>query len=290
MRTQLGVIGALTTVAAVVGLSLGAGASAAPDEFGTAPVESTIVEVTPAETSPGESTSTTTTTVPVSTSVPTTTVPANDELALSSGAEVAGPVSRASADPTLSTDVADRIDGPGQARQPAGRTGETVQLTEPPPAPTTTTTTTIAPPPRDQLPAGSGEGRRIVYSKSNQWVWLVEADGTIARNTAVSGSRQWNLPIPGTYSVSSKSMHTCSIENPSLCWRYMVRFARGPNATWRDNIGFHEIPINTNSGRPVQGDWQLGEPLSGGCVRMNTADITFLWNWTPVGTRVVVLP
>lgn len=183
----------------------------------------------------------------------------------------------------------ERFQAPGEASEPAERSNGPFQLTEPPPIPTTTTTTTTTLPPPNVLPANSGAGRRIVYSKSNQWVWLIEADGRIVKDHQVSGNRQWNLPRVGTYQVSSKSMHTCSIENPSLCWRYMVRFARGPNATWRDNIGFHEIPININSGAPVQGEWQLGEPLSGGCIRQATPDAVFLWNWTPVGTTVVVL-
>jgi lipoprotein-anchoring transpeptidase ErfK/SrfK len=39
----------------------------------------------------------------------------------------------------------------------------------------------------------------------------------------------------------------------------------------------------------LQSSEQLGLPLSAGCVRQSTADAGWLWNWAPVGTKVVVL-
>lgn len=145
---------------------------------------------------------------------------------------------------------------------------------------------TLPPPPKpdDWLPDNSGEGRRIVYSKTAQRVWLVEADNTVVKTHRVSGRLTWNQPLPGTYAVFSKSSYTCAIKNPNTCWRYMVRFTKGPEG---DNIGFHEIP--RNNGVPLQSEAQLGQALSHGCVRQATADALFLWNWTPVGTKVVVL-
>jgi lipoprotein-anchoring transpeptidase ErfK/SrfK len=177
-----------------------------------------------------------------------------------------------------------QLDAPGDAVVPAERAGEPIQLTEPPVAPTTTTTTL---PPLDQLPPNSGEGRRIVYSKTNQWVWLVTADEVVEKKHPVSGRRTWNQPLPGTYSVFSRSQFTCNIKNPSLCWRYMVRFTVGPEG---DNIGFHEIPTDNRTGNLVQGEAQLGQPLSAGCIRHATPDALYVWNWAPVGTKVVVLP
>ncbi len=152
-----------------------------------------------------------------------------------------------------------------------------------PPPPTTTTTTTLPP---DLLPLNSGTGRRIVYSKSAQRVWVVEANGTVSKTHLVSGRRTWNQPLPGEYDVFSRSAFTCNIKNPALCWRYMVRFTKGPDG---DNIGFHEIPTNNDTGTRVQSDDQLGTPLSGGCIRQATADALFIWNWAYIGTKVVVL-
>jgi lipoprotein-anchoring transpeptidase ErfK/SrfK len=160
------------------------------------------------------------------------------------------------------------------------RRGTQLQVTPTVPPPPTTTTL-----PPTALPANSGSGRRVVYSKPRQRVWTVEADGTVSKTHLVSGRLTYNQPSPGTYSVFSRSMYTCNIKNPAICWRYMVRFAHGGDEG--DNIGFHEIP--KKDGVPVQSVSQLGTPLSGGCVRQATSDAIYMWNWAPVGTKVVVL-
>ena len=58
-----------------------------------------------------------------------------------------------------------------------------------------------------------------------------------------------------------------SVADPDVKWRYMVRFAYGPGG---GRIGFHEIP--TRFGVPLQSESQLGQPLSGGCVRQRTSE------------------
>jgi lipoprotein-anchoring transpeptidase ErfK/SrfK len=158
--------------------------------------------------------------------------------------------------------------------------GTQLQVTPTVPPPPTTTTL-----PPDALPSNSGSGRRVVYSKPRQRVWTVEEDGTVSKTHLVSGRLKYNQPTPGTYHVFSRSMYTCNLKDPTICWRYMVRFAYGGDDG--DNIGFHEIP--KRNGVPVQSVSQLGTPLSGGCVRQATPDAIFIWNWAPVGTKVVVL-
>jgi len=164
--------------------------------------------------------------------------------------------------------------------------GTQAQVTETLPPPSTTTTTTTTLPPPDALPANSGAGRRVVYSKSAMRVWTVEADGTVSKTHLVSGRRTWDQPLPGTYSVFSRSGYTCSIKSSSVCWRYMVRFTKGPGG---DNIGFHEIPTNYETGYKLQTVSQLGQALSAGCVRQSTPDAQYMWGWAPIGTKVVVL-
>jgi peptidoglycan hydrolase-like protein with peptidoglycan-binding domain len=135
------------------------------------------------------------------------------------------------------------------------------------------------PPP---LPNNSGTGRRVVYSRAQQRVWAVEADGRVVKTHLVSG--RLYEPYAGTYSVYSRSMYTYSVKDPNVKWRYMVRFAYGPEG---GRIGFHEIP--TRFGVPLQSESQLGQPLSGGCVRQRTSDAIWMWNWAYLGTKVVVL-
>jgi lipoprotein-anchoring transpeptidase ErfK/SrfK len=132
------------------------------------------------------------------------------------------------------------------------------------------------------LPANSGSGRRIVYHRGQQRIWAVEGDGTVVKTHRVSGRTR--EPYAGTYHVYSRSMYTYSTENPLIKWRYMVRFAHGPGG---GRIGFHEIP--TKFGVPLQSEAQLGQPLSGGCVRQSTGDAQWMWNWAGIGTTVVVL-
>jgi peptidoglycan hydrolase-like protein with peptidoglycan-binding domain len=138
------------------------------------------------------------------------------------------------------------------------------------------------PPPATALPDNSGSGRRIVYSRALQRIWAVDANGVVVKTHRVSG--RLFEPYAGTYRVYSRSLYTNSITDPSIRWRYMVRFAYGPGG---GRIGFHEIP--NRNGRPLQTKEQLGLPLSGGCVRQSTADALWVWNWAYIGTVVVVL-
>ena len=185
----------------------------------------------------------------VETSVPTTTIPAPSPT--SQPGAITGPASTPGALPTR---------------------GPKVQLTPPPPSPF-------------DPPIDGGNGRRVVYSKSQQTVWAYDENNTIIKMHRVSGRQDPRDPLPGTYQVWSRSLRTFSINNPTITWNYMVRFAKGD----RDgNIGFHDIPYQY--GEPVQTIDQLGQALSGGCVRQAPEDAIWMWNWAQIGTVVVVTP
>jgi hypothetical protein len=134
------------------------------------------------------------------------------------------------------------------------------------------------------LPANSGTGRRIVFAMAAQRVWLVDSPGgadDVRRSYLVSGSVTDNLR-PGTYSVYSKSEQAWGIDD-SGAMKYMVRFAHGPRAA----IGFHDIPVLDDA--LVQTRADLGTPQSHGCIRQWRPDAKALWNFAPVGTKVVVV-
>jgi hypothetical protein len=131
------------------------------------------------------------------------------------------------------------------------------------------------------LPASTGNGKRVVFSKSGQRVWLVDADGAIAATYLVSGSVIDNLD-PGKYDVYSRSRWAVGIEDSGVM-QFFVRFAHGPNAA----IGFHSIP--TKNGTPLQTEAQLGTPQSHGCIRQRMSDAERMWNFAGVGTDVVVI-
>lgn len=148
-------------------------------------------------------------------------------------------------------------------------------VSEPPPPPPA--------PPEPQyssLPSDSGSGRRVVYSNSQQRVWLVEGSGEIAASWLVSGRR--GVPRVGVYRVFSKSRYS-SARRGRVRMEFMTRFARGRSLA----IGFHSIPVDRR-GRPIQTEGELGRYRSAGCVRQKWVDAQTMWNWAPIGTAVVV--
>jgi hypothetical protein len=131
-----------------------------------------------------------------------------------------------------------------------------------------------------ELPADSGEGRRVVFDEGTQRVWLVKADDSVERTYLVSGSLYDNLD-PGTYAVYSRDKKAWGIDGSEL--RRMVRFTTGAEAA----IGFHNIPLL--DGERVQTRDELGTPLSHGCIRQKQPDAKALWDFAPLGTAVVVV-
>lgn len=132
------------------------------------------------------------------------------------------------------------------------------------------------------LPEDSGKGRRVVFSQEAQRTWLVDARGRVLSTYLVSGSVQDNLD-PGTYRVYSKSRWAVGVDDSGVM-EYMVRFTHGPNGA---AIGFHTIP--TRLGVPLQTKAQLGTPQSHGCIRQKASDAIRLWQFAPIGTKVVVV-
>ncbi|HEX2152547.1 MAG TPA: L,D-transpeptidase [Acidimicrobiia bacterium] len=131
------------------------------------------------------------------------------------------------------------------------------------------------------VPADSGTGRRVVYSNSDQRVWLVDDDGAVVDTYLVSGKA--GVPEPGAYEVFSRS-EVAYAGHDDITMRYMVRFAHGENLA----IGFHSIPNDAN-GAPLQSEEELGEYHSAGCVRQSVKHAAFLYEWASEGTPVVVL-
>ena len=150
--------------------------------------------------------------------------------------------------------------------------------TQPPPPPPTPQP---APPTAPGVPAGSGSGKRIVYCVRCQRVWLVEGNQALLTTYRVSGRA--GVPRKGNYKVFSRSERAIAGSRRSTL-QYMVRFARGRTLA----IGFHAIPRDLK-GRPIQAESDLGNFRSLGCVRQSDSNALILWNFAPLGTRVVVV-
>lgn len=135
-----------------------------------------------------------------------------------------------------------------------------------------------------RVPRDSGRGKRVVYDRSAQRVWLVRKDESVHATYLVSGHKYGTLPAVGRYRVKSRSRYTQSLDG-SVRMQYMVRFVYG-NTRW---IGFHSIPVNS-AGNLIQPLSKLGTPTSSGCIRQRLSDARLLWRHAPVDTRVVVVP
>ena len=175
----------------------------------------------------------------------------------------------------------------GAAAEPASYTQSTAASQSPQRDPSSSESAldTSPPDPASQtaVPVDSGSGRRIVFSQSLQRVWLLgQRPDDVQRTYLVSGSVTHNLQ-PGTYSVYSKARWAVGVEDSGVM-QYFVRFTRGPTGA---AIGFHSIPAK--NGVPLQTRAQLGTAQSHGCIRQNMPDAIALWNFAPVGTKVVVV-
>ncbi len=129
-------------------------------------------------------------------------------------------------------------------------------------------------------PAGSGGGRRIVYANLSQRLWLVDADGFVARSYPISG--KYLDPGPGVYQVYAFQRYA-DAGHDGITMEYFVAF--NPAGI---GYGFHTIPLFAD-GTPLQGENELGFFRSAGCVRQRRADAIFMWNWARAGDPVVVL-
>jgi len=133
------------------------------------------------------------------------------------------------------------------------------------------------------LPAGSGSGKRVVYERAGQRVWAVDANERVVRSWLVAGSKYAN-ELPGTHEVYSRS-DVSTAWNGKAWLPKMIRWLD----TERGAIGFHAIPLHVEDNSPYQTEAELGQRLSGGCQRQANADAAFLWDFAPVGTKVVVV-
>lgn len=130
-----------------------------------------------------------------------------------------------------------------------------------------------------------GEGKRVVYSRSERQVWLVKADGTLSATWKVTGHP--TIPSAGTYNVYSRSMTTRTIDG-KYTFNYMVRFARSQSGL---GIGFHALPYDSFTKAPIMPPDKIGLPgySSSGCVRQSLMDAQRMWAWARMGTEVIVL-
>lgn len=131
-----------------------------------------------------------------------------------------------------------------------------------------------------------GDGKRIIYSNSQQHIWLIDENNRLVDDYPVSG--RIGIPYNGTYSVFSKSVNAWAPYG-GITMKHMVRFVRP--GTWGNkwSYGFHSIPRYPN-GQPMQTVDELGYYRSGGCVRQEDGKAAALFAWAEIGTTVHAIP
>lgn len=120
--------------------------------------------------------------------------------------------------------------------------------------------------------------KTIVVSKKKQLVTLYKADGTpVDRYRCASGVI---YPRVGTYKIFGKRKQSWSLYDDTTFF-YFTKFEVSDKG---NSIGFHSIPQEPD-GSLVGG---LGKPVSHGCVRLAKKNAKFLYEWAPIGTKVIV--
>lgn len=129
------------------------------------------------------------------------------------------------------------------------------------------------PPPPPPVPANSGTGKRIVYSLSQQRVWVVPpGNGPVATFTVQPGT----VPAkPGTHYVTGHYPSRTGSDGVAI--EHVVYFEYTAE-TW---IAF-SAPVDDKVVKP-------DPSLHTGAVRVHRADETKIWNNTVSGSTVVVL-
>lgn len=133
--------------------------------------------------------------------------------------------------------------------------------------------------------SSAGPGRYVLWIKAESHVYLVDK-GVVTRVMVTTGL-PWKTPA-GNYKVKYKARNSSSLdEGHTWTLPYFVAFWRRPGAD--GDIAFHEVP-HDSKGRLEQPLDTLGFPgyQSDGCDRMAPADAKAIWDFTEVGTPVVV--
>ncbi|MBB1247207.1 hypothetical protein GL263_27205 [Streptomyces durbertensis] len=124
------------------------------------------------------------------------------------------------------------------------------------------------------LPAGSGEGKRVVYSLESNRVWLVDEEENVTRTFKVTPGTV--DPLPGSYTVTSRSANITGSDGVPV--ENVVRFALNEGVV----IGFSAAT-----------DGETAEPdpsKKTGGIREARKDGAAMWVFATLDTKVVVLP
>lgn len=125
-------------------------------------------------------------------------------------------------------------------------------------------------------------GKSIVVDLSDQRTYVYQ-NGQLIYNFLSSTGQPGNETWAGRWAV-----RTMLPEAYAATWSLRMPHWIGFYTTGALENGFHALPIMANG--QVLWAGYLGTPVSYGCVILSHADAATLYNWTTVGTEVIVQP
>ena len=138
-----------------------------------------------------------------------------------------------------------------------------------------------------------GDGKKIIVSLSRETLYAYDGDRLALQTLVTTGNPA--LPTPtGTFTVMAK-YHPFEFISP---WPAGPPYWYAPSLAqyamlFRDGGYFlHDAPWRSAFGPGTNGAGQPGTNYGGthGCINIPPGPMLFLWNWTPPGTTVMVVP
>lgn len=124
--------------------------------------------------------------------------------------------------------------------------------------------------------------KKIIVSLASQRLSYYVEDIRFGEAIISSGTRKRPTP-KGEFTIANKSARAWS-KTAGLWMPYWMGL--GGKGVKTGLYGIHELP-EWPSGKK-EGENHLGHPYSGGCIRVGVNDAKKLYEWTPVGTKVVI--
>lgn len=143
---------------------------------------------------------------------------------------------------------------------------------------------------RRPVPGSSGTGRRIVVSRTQNYVWLVRSDGTVRwQGGIIDNPSIWPSGSYRTGSACGRAAHVLYNSDYSGTLR-LDHFSRVQ--TGLCGVAFHRVPVRKSNGTQIHADWMLGTNLlsSHGCMRVSARTATEIWDFSQSAVKVVVKP
>jgi lipoprotein-anchoring transpeptidase ErfK/SrfK len=138
-----------------------------------------------------------------------------------------------------------------------------------------------------------GEGKRVIVSLSRQTVYAYEGTKLLLQTYVTTGNS--NLPTPlGSYTIMAK-YHPFEFISPwpaGSRWWYPPSLSQYAMLFRSGGYFLHDAPWRSVFGPGSNGGGVPGTNFGGthGCVNIPPGPTLYLWNWAPIGTRVLVVP